>query len=308
MDPQIPVTVSVITYNSSKFVLETLESVKAQTYQPLILHICDDCSTDDTVKICKNWIEENKDRFIKTKVICSEFNTGISANLNRAMDACETEWFKGIAGDDVLKPECLREYMQYVQRNPDVVVLFSRVEAFGVNRERVSAFSSFFDYGFFDLTQAEQLERLIMKGNCIPAATVLFNAKYMHEKNIKADERIPMLEDHPLWINFLNNGVRFNFVDKILVQYRVGEGGLSSGASRSIELQHSYRLFLLYYIFPVLFSRDPSDALDQIAIELNALMQDFRVLYNSPSYRYGRLLLSPIKWIKKHILAFVIKK
>ena len=68
MSTQIPVTVNVLTYNSSKYVLETLESIKTQTYQPLILHICDDCSTDDTVKICKKWIGENSDRFIKTKI------------------------------------------------------------------------------------------------------------------------------------------------------------------------------------------------------------------------------------------------
>ena len=46
------VSINVITYNSSKFVLETLESAKAQTYQNIELIVSDDCSTDNTVEIC----------------------------------------------------------------------------------------------------------------------------------------------------------------------------------------------------------------------------------------------------------------
>ena len=36
--------------------LETLESARAQTYQHIELIISDDCSTDDTIAICRNWI------------------------------------------------------------------------------------------------------------------------------------------------------------------------------------------------------------------------------------------------------------
>ena len=57
------VSIIVITYNSSKYVLETLESAKAQTYQNIELIVTDDCSNDNTVEICRKWIEENKERF-----------------------------------------------------------------------------------------------------------------------------------------------------------------------------------------------------------------------------------------------------
>ncbi len=50
------VSIVVITYNSAKFILETLESSKAQTYKNIELIISDDCSTDNTVEICQQWI------------------------------------------------------------------------------------------------------------------------------------------------------------------------------------------------------------------------------------------------------------
>ena len=50
------VSVVVVTYNSAKYVLETLESIKDQTYPNLSLVISDDCSTDNTVKLCRKCI------------------------------------------------------------------------------------------------------------------------------------------------------------------------------------------------------------------------------------------------------------
>ena len=63
IDQNLIVTIIVATYNSSKYVLETLESIKNQTYPHLSLIITDDCSTDDTVDICKKWVGLNESRF-----------------------------------------------------------------------------------------------------------------------------------------------------------------------------------------------------------------------------------------------------
>ncbi|MBR5577209.1 MAG: glycosyltransferase [Bacteroidaceae bacterium] len=54
----IPVSIVVITYNSSKYVLETLESVKAQDYPNIELIVSDDRSTDNTFELVNQWIEE----------------------------------------------------------------------------------------------------------------------------------------------------------------------------------------------------------------------------------------------------------
>ena len=72
MDDNSVVSVCVITYNSSKYVLETLESIRMQSYQNIELIICDDCSKDDTVEICKRWIQSYSARFINVLLIEAE--------------------------------------------------------------------------------------------------------------------------------------------------------------------------------------------------------------------------------------------
>ena len=57
------VTVVVVTYNSSKYVLETLDSIFEQTYKNIELIITDDGSSDNTVELCREWLTHYGDRF-----------------------------------------------------------------------------------------------------------------------------------------------------------------------------------------------------------------------------------------------------
>ena len=45
------VSIVVATYNSAKTVIETLESIKAQTYDNIELIVSDDCSQDNTIDV-----------------------------------------------------------------------------------------------------------------------------------------------------------------------------------------------------------------------------------------------------------------
>ena len=248
-DSPLLVTIKVQTYNSSKYVLDTLESIKSQTYQHLSLVISDDCSTDKTVKICKEWVEKNKDRFVATQILESPVNTGISGNGNRAEDACNTRWVKGIAGDDILLPNCIQDNMDYVSEHPDTVYLFSKVNVFGPDKNLNRLIEGLFNYSFFQLTPEQQYERLIFKGNCIPASTCFYNLEKVRALAIRNDERIPMLEDYPKWINALKKGVQFQFMDKVTVSYRVHKKSLSISNIASPKYYQSHRLFDYFYLY-----------------------------------------------------------
>ena len=52
------VSMIVVCYNQARFVVETLESIKAQTYKPTELIVLDDCSSDDSVAVIETWLRE----------------------------------------------------------------------------------------------------------------------------------------------------------------------------------------------------------------------------------------------------------
>ena len=74
--------VSVITpmYNCEKFISETIESVLNQTYTNWEMIIIDDCSTDKSKQIVKQYIERDK----RIRLIALNENSGAAVEIGRA--------------------------------------------------------------------------------------------------------------------------------------------------------------------------------------------------------------------------------
>ena len=249
MQDQPLVSVPVITYNSSKTVIETLDSIYNQTYQNIELIISDDCSKDDTINICREWLEKNKERFARTELLTVGKNTGVTGNVARSVKACHGNYIKGIAGDDMLLPNCIQDNINYVTQNPDAVIVMSRPTFIGIKPSEFEQYEKMkFDYSFFDMTFDEQYER-IKFASCLPASTVFLSRDAFERYNLHYDERIPMLEDRPLWLNAISKGIKIQFFDKQTVAYRVREDSLCNAPILSPKFYESTRLAYFYYTF-----------------------------------------------------------
>lgn len=304
------ISVTVVTYNSAEYIIDTLESVKAQTYSKIELIISDDCSKDRTVELCRKWLVENKDRFERIELIESKVNTGVSGNLNRAEAACRGEWVKYLDGDDLLVSTCLEDYVEYVTKQPDTIYLFSRGEVFGASEELNQYYSKVvFDCALFRLNASLQYKKLL-EDNTIMSSTCMYHRQKNEKLGIKNDERIPLLEDWPRWINVTKKGVKLSFLDKIEVRYRLRENSLSTSGKMSEKYYRSIRLFCFYYLFPVWYKENPDNAIERVVNQeadiYHKLLTAEKVLQSKP-YRLGQFLLTPLLWLKKiKILNYLI--
>jgi len=216
------VSIIVITYNSSKYVLETLESAKVQTYKNIELIVSDDCSTDNTVEICREWIDENKDRFVRAKLITSDKNTGIAPNLNRGLREAKGEWVKCIAGDDVLIDNCIRDNINFIKCNSEVAIVFSSIILFKDFEGKIIKIGKLpleNQKIWFSRNAYEQYRRLLF-GNFVWAAPSSFIKRLLLERMNYFDSRYPFLEDYPMWIKLTKNNHRLYYFDKETVLYR----------------------------------------------------------------------------------------
>ncbi len=299
------VSVPVITYNSSKTVIATLDSIYAQTYPNIELIVSDDCSSDNTVEIMREWIDNHKERFVRTELITAETNTGVSGNCNRAEAACQGEWIKSIAGDDLLVDDCIENCVKYVSEYENVVVLFGRQDAFGDDEERCRQINAVFDYETLQAPAEKQLHKLIFENNYIPATTLFYHKERMRATGVRNDERIPLLEDWPKWINLLRAGVQFHFIDKVLVKYRMG--GISTQKQQmSSAVYRSNRLMRFFYQYPEWYRENTENAVSRIVDEEMGLYmallkteEQLRRNCTSHSYRLGRFLLTPFRFLRR---------
>lgn len=301
------VSVPVITYNSAKTVIDTLDSIKAQTYPNIELIISDDCSKDDTVAVCRKWLEQNKERFARTELLTVEKNTGVAGNCNRAIIACQGEWVKGIAGDDILMPDCIESYMDYVNSHPDAAFLFGKLSAFGEDEAFVKDKEKGFEYTFFSLTPEQQLDKLMIDGNVLPAPAFFYNRKKYIELRQDNDTRIPLIEDWAMWINMLKKGAHFDFIDKVLVAYRIG--GISTQPYMSKSYFSSLRKMWFLYQYPYWVEKYGEEA------ALNETIRQEYAFYNSYAecekkylqvngsyaYKLGKRIIAPFAKMKSII-------
>ena len=222
------VSIIVLTYNSSKFVLETLESAKAQTYQNIELIVTDDNSTDETVAICRKWIDENKDRFVRATLVSSKFNTGIPANINRGVTISKGFWIKCIAGDDLLAEDCITELILYISaQKEDIKILYSDIVKFFGNSIKNVEVNKYGNTRFCSReSSAKEQYEILLRSNRVNAAAVIIRRDLLASVN-GFDERFRLLEDWPLWIKITYAGYKIHYLDKPLVYYRLHENNLS---------------------------------------------------------------------------------
>ncbi len=107
------VTVIVPLYNYAQHVVEALESVRAQTLAPLDLLIVDDCSTDASPDVARQWAERHAKHFNRVAVIGNEANAGLGLARNAGFAAAETPYVLPLDADNRLLPECCATLLRH---------------------------------------------------------------------------------------------------------------------------------------------------------------------------------------------------
>ena len=125
------VAVRVLTYNQERFIRKCLESVQSQkTNFNFKVFIGEDCSTDNTLQICKEFENNNPKRFI----VKSTKENNISQNSLDNFNLCFNSGAKYIAlleGDDYwTDPLKLQKQVDFLESNEDYNICFHDVKIF----------------------------------------------------------------------------------------------------------------------------------------------------------------------------------
>ncbi len=246
-DSQPLVSVVVIAYNSAAFVLDTLESIAAQSYPNLELIISDDASTDRTVPLCREWIAQHRQRFARIVLVTAVDNRGVTTNFRRGINQAAGHYVKTIAADDLLYPDAIERYVEHMVEYPYITYLFGKIDAFGDDADVVADFErNMLQYQFFDLTVDKQYECLMNNACYIPAPSLFYDREWHEILGITPDESIAMMEDWPLWINCTLNGAKLFLLDAVTVRYRLHSAAVSKSKGLSAFARAQLQLFVKY--------------------------------------------------------------
>ena len=106
------VSIIMPSYNTGRFISETIESVLVQTYSNWELIIVDDCSTDNTDEVVKNYLSDDRIHYIK-----NEINSGAAVSRNRALREANGKWIAFLDSDDLWEPDKLNKQIAFMENN-----------------------------------------------------------------------------------------------------------------------------------------------------------------------------------------------
>lgn len=213
--------VSIVTpaYNTSEYIVETMESVHAQTYHNWEMLIVNDCSIDNTAKIVQSYAAKDK----RIKLINLKQNSGAAIARNTAIQNAKGRYIAFLDSDDLWKKEKLQKQLKFMQQN-GYAFTFTAYELFKSNKENIKNIKNIVPAAI-KLKYSDAL-----KGNQIGCLTVMLDRKQISKIEFIEQKH----EDYILWLNILKTGITAYGINESLALYRTGNSkSISSNKMQS---------------------------------------------------------------------------
>ncbi|MFV5684928.1 glycosyltransferase family 2 protein [Flavobacterium sp. GB2R13] len=229
--------VSIITpsFNSEKFIAETIQSVQNQTYQNWEIIIVDDCSLDKTLSIVtKMALLDNRIQLFQ-----SEKNSGTGIARNTALTKCKGRYISFLDADDLWKPQKLEKQIDFLKTNnlPFTFSFYDCIDEEGKSLNRTVEAPRNLSY------------RQLFFCNYVGNLTGIYDVNYFEKIAISS---IRKRQDWMLWLTILKKIKTAQPLPESLAFYRIRENSIS--ASKLDLLKHNFAVYRTFHGFNIVVS------------------------------------------------------
>ncbi|OLA94347.1 MAG: hypothetical protein BHW64_04290 [Candidatus Melainabacteria bacterium LEY3_CP_29_8] len=231
-NPKISVIMS--SYNRKDYIKEAIESILNQTYQDFEFIIIDDCSNKETQDVIEQYAQKDE-RIIFLK---NEHNMGQALTRNRGLEVAKGQYIAILDDDDISLSTRFEKQVEYMDRNPDIMLSGTDIETFGGNDIPSS---------WVDLFDPEIISVLINFYNPFCASTLIFRNDFIKKHNIKYDNSVCHVEDYDLYRQVLAAGGKISNLPQVLVKYRVHKQSITQNKqSQKVQINRNNKVRVRY--------------------------------------------------------------
>jgi glycosyltransferase involved in cell wall biosynthesis len=281
--------VFVLSYNNSKYIESTVESLACQKECEVSITIIDDCSTDNSIDI----LNRLKELYSFTLIVNPK-NLGIVKNVNKAIKLAKLEYFALHSSDDLSDPYRFSHQLQQLYQYPEVDFVVSDMKIIGHNRKNPKKLIS----KRFNINDILNLKSKTT--GCVTYRTAAIKLITLNEKYISEEPQIHLkvlLEGSGFWLkdNFLG------------FEYRVHEANLTNTRMPEMllqhmdliqDMQHQMKVDLSQYSNYVRSAYISSLAENNTFLAFKILICNYRVFFSKGIFRILIKILLPYDAIK----------
>ena len=219
------VSIIMPTYNCGDYIEESIESVRAQTYQNWELVVVDDCSGDDTIKKVQQIQLFDKRIHIYQNV----FNSGAAYCRNAALNEAKGRWVAFLDSDDLWEPEKLEKQVRFMENN-DYTFSYTNYQEIDNESNLTGVFVS----------GPKRVTKQGMFNFCWPGClTVMYDASKVGLIQIVD---IKKNNDYAMWLKVCRKADCY-LLDECLAKYRRGRAGSVSTHGIGTMIGWHYKLW-----------------------------------------------------------------
>ncbi|MGX6446049.1 glycosyltransferase family 2 protein [Neobacillus sp. K501] len=193
-------------YNCENFLAESLTSIMNQTYKNWELILCDDGSTDGTIKIAAEFVKRDE----RIKLIKNNTNLGLAKTLNNCLKHCQGEYILRHDGDDIMVVNRIETQVAYMN-NHDCDACGSGAYLF--DKRGV--------WGTRQPVRFPHRNIMITDGPFIHPTVIMKHEKLLEVAGYSDNQLTKQrLEDYDLWLKFYEKGFILHNLQVPLIYFR----------------------------------------------------------------------------------------
>ncbi len=198
------------TYNSEKSIASSIESVINQTEKDIEFILVDGASTDNTVKIARELLENGK---LKKIIIISEPDNGIYDALNKGIAAATGDIIGFVHSDDLLADNTIIEKVVSTINNENLDGIYGHLQY--VQQDDPSKIIRFW--------KSKEFKPRHLNYGWMPPHPTLFLKKEVYAQSGNFDTSFKIAADYDFILRvFKNQAYSIKRVDNVLVKMRMG--------------------------------------------------------------------------------------
>lgn len=224
------VSVIMATYNSGKYIEESILSILNQTLKDLELIIIDDCSTDNAPEIVEKYSKSDE----RVVIIRNNINSGIAISRNNGIRLAKTDYVAIMDSDDMAYSQKLQIQYDFLRSHPKIAAVSSGTEIIDENGKYLKS--------RIGLIDPDEIKFRILLRNPFINSSVLFR-KNLFEEMGGYNREFEYSEDYSLY-SFLSEKYALASIPETLTKYRQNaESSVTLGSkSRKIQIENSLKI------------------------------------------------------------------
>lgn len=221
------VSIIIPVHNAGRFLRDTINSIKNQTYENWEAIFVDDCSRDNSSDIIKEFSED-----IRIKLITLEQNGGVAVARNIGIDNAKGKYIAFLDADDLWEKEKLEKQIKVIEKDSNIGLIFTGTRYIDEN-------SNPYNY-VLEVPKTINYKELL-KQNVISCSSVLVKKEHVIKYKMPNDG---MHEDFAVWLQILKEGIKVVGINEPLLVYRISRNSKSSNKFKAAKMNLNVYKFL----------------------------------------------------------------